>query len=388
MSVVPVSDMDQAKRPNAGLIGQRGSREKLSTPCLVLDLDAMERNISTMGAMCRNAEWSLRPHAKTHKSIEVARRQLAEGAKGVAVATIGEAECFQRAGLGDILITSPIPPGLKMDRLIRLAALSGSITCVADSRECIRLLQAAAGEAETTLPVLIDVDMGRHRSGVTSPDQAVALAKEIGASANLELRGLQAYAGHLSHMTDFAARSADAAVAARRIADVVSALEDEEVHLECVSGGSTGTVFIEPGLNQLTEMQCGSYVFMDLEYDVVDLDGRQSRPFEPALFVRTTVISKNVADIATVDAGRKHFATKLGTAPQIWPNEGFYQMKPESDEHGRISVVAGEDRLQVGMSFECFIPHCDPTANLFNEYHVCRKDTLVDIWPIDARGAI
>lgn len=374
--------------PNAELIGQSGSRTKLSTPCLVLDLDAVERNISTMAKMCRASGCALRPHAKTHKSIKMAQRQLSAGAIGISVATIGEAECFERAGIGDILITSPVPPGIKMDRLVRLAAQSNTITCVADNIESVRMLQGAMSSTGTTLPVLVDVDMGRHRTGVTTPDQAVDLAREIEASANLDLRGMQAYAGHLSHMVDFAARANEADAAAAHLGEFVSALEEKKFCAERISGGSTGTIFVEPGLNRLTEMQCGSYVFMDLEYDVVDLDGKWSRPFDPALFVRTSIISKNVSDIATIDAGWKHFATKLGTPPQVWPNEGDYQVKPESDEHGRISVVAGEDRLKVGMSFECFVPHCDPTANLFSEYHVCRADTLVDIWPVDARGAI
>lgn len=369
-------------------MGKEGSRQQLCTPCLVLDLDALERNLSHMAKLCRDAKIALRPHAKTHKSIEIARRQIDAGAVGICVATIGEAEVFANGGIAKILITSPLPPGPKMVRLIALIASGADVSCVVDDQHCAACLDDLAKQADCNVPVYIDIDTGRHRTGVASPGDAALLARRVITSDKLQLGGLQAYAGHLSHLNDFEDRKKGARETGNLVASATAALIDENIPIPVVTGGSTGTVTIDPQLGALNELQCGSYVFMDVEYDPVDLDGRLSCLFEPALFVRTTVISKSQPDMATTDAGWKHFATKIGTPPRIWPDNGSLNIKPQSDEHGTLSVIAGEDRLQIGDSFECWIPHCDPTANLFSHYHVVRGDTLVDIWPVDARGAI
>ena len=374
--------------PNAGLIGRPGSRVELCTPALVLDLAAFERNLTAMADWCDRHGVALRPHAKTHKSVEVARRQLSAGAIGNAVATIGEAERLTGGGIGNLLITSPLATPAKLARLRALLERAEGLMAVADSIDGVDALAAAVSGTERRLIVLLDLGVGRQRTGCTSHEQALAVARRIAGSDSLSFGGVQAYAGHLQHTAEFAERALQDEVEYRRAGETIERLRADGLVPSIVTGAGTGSHAIDAGGGLFSELQCGSYVFMDVRYQEVTLRPDEAQPFEPALFVRTSVISANAAGHVTTDAGLKHFATD-GPRPVIArgaPDGAEYHFF--GDEHGRIELPDAARHLPVGTALECITPHCDPTVNLYDVYHVVHGDTLVDIWPIDARGAI
>ena len=374
--------------PNADLIGRPGSRAALCTPALILDLAALERNLLAMAAFCDRHGVALRPHAKTHKSVEVARRQLGAGAIGISVATIGEAERLTDGGIGNLLITSPLATPAKLRRLRALLDRAEGLMAVADSVRGVDALAEAVAGADRRLIVLVDIGVGRQRTGCTSTEQALAVAHRIAGSSSLSLGGVQAYAGHLQHTAEIAERERLGETEAAKTAEAVARLRGEGLAPRMVTGAGTGSHAQDAAGGLFTELQCGSYAFMDVQYQQVMLRPDAAQPFEAALFVRTSVISANAAGHVTTDAGLKHFATD-GPRPAIArgaPEGAEYHFF--GDEHGRIELVDAPRHLPVGTALECVTPHCDPTVNLYDVYHVVHGDTVVDIWPIDARGAI
>jgi D-serine deaminase-like pyridoxal phosphate-dependent protein len=374
--------------PNAGLIGQPGSRARLCTPALVLDLAALERNIMAMAAYCSERGVALRPHAKTHKSIEVARRQLEAGAIGISVATIGEAERLTDGGIGNLLITSPLATPAKLGRLRTLLERAEGLMAVVDSLHAVDELAEAIAGTDRQLIVLVDLAVGRRRTGCADAGQALAVARQIAGSNSLAFGGVQAYAGHLQHTADLEERRRQNEAEYATVSEAVARLRAEGLMPRMVTGAGTGSHALDAAGGVFTEMQCGSYVFMDVQYQEVALRPEAAQPFEPALFVRTSVISANAAGQVTTDAGLKHFATD-GPRPLIArgaPEGAEYHFF--GDEHGRIELADASRHLPVGSALECITPHCDPTVNLYDVYHVVHGDVLVDIWPVDARGAI
>lgn len=376
-----------ARAANAPLIGADDARGRLLTPALLVERDVLDANIAAMQARCDQAGVALRPHAKAHKCLAIAQRQIAAGAVGICVATPGEAEIFAQAGIPDILVTSTFAPGPALERLADVAALC-RLTLVLDHPETARALAAAARARGLSIRVLVDLDMGRHRSGVDGAQGVAALAGTIVAEDGLVLAGLQAYAGHLSHQADAGARAAGAAEAGEAVRAALDAIGPYmEGTKPVVTGGSTGGFVQEVALGLYSEFQCGSYALMDAEYDVIDPDGSGRPGFPTSLFVAVRVISANSAGIATTDGGEKRFAAKRGTAPVIArgaPAGSLY--RPSSDEHGTITLPDGVS-LPLGSVVEMQVPHCDPTVNLYDFIHVVHGDSLVDIWPVDARGA-
>jgi D-serine deaminase-like pyridoxal phosphate-dependent protein len=374
--------------PNADLIGRPGSRAGLCTPALLLDLSALEGNLSAMASFCDRHGVALRPHAKTHKSVEVARRQLAAGAIGISAATIGEAERLTQGGIGNVLITSPLTTPAKLGRLRALLDRAEGLMVVADSVAAVDALAAAVAGAERRLIVLVDIGVGRQRTGCADTEQALAVARRIAGSNSLAFGGVQAYAGYLQHTEDLSERERQGEIEAAKTAAVVARLRAEGLPPRMITGAGTGSHAQDAAGGLFTELQCGSYAFMDVQYQQVALRPDAAQPFEPALFVRTSVISANAAGHVTTDAGLKHFATD-GPRPVIArgaPDGAAYHFF--GDEHGRIELADAPRHLPVGSVLECLTPHCDPTVNLYDVFHVVHDDTLVDIWPIDARGAI
>jgi 3-hydroxy-D-aspartate aldolase len=371
---------------NAELIGRAGSRYDLATPALVIDLDIFERNIARMAEFARERNVALRPHAKTHKCAEIARRQIAAGALGVCAAKLGEAEALADAGIDSILVTSPVVTERGIARLMRLNARVGDLMVVCDNSAIAARLAEAVTALGKKLSLLVDIDPGMGRTGVRPGNDARELVRMAARNPAFEFKGLQCYAGNLQHLESRNERRDKSLGALAELGDFCRQLRSEGIPLEILTGGGTGTFDIDPDAGILTELQVGSYVFMDRQYNEVWEKSGGQPPFETSLFVQTTVISANRAGLATTDAGFKAFATDAG-APKIVsgaPTGASYFFF--GDEQGGIMYSPDERRLNPGEVVSCAVPHCDPTVNLYDTYHLVRDDRLVAIWPIEARG--
>ncbi len=366
--------------------GEAGSRYRLNTPSLILDLDALERNISRMAETIRGFGRRLRPHAKSHKCIRIAESQIDAGAIGICCATLDEAEIMAAGGIKGILITSPLTTAIKIQRLVDIARQVPGTMVVVDDPENAATLARAAQEAGIVLSVLIDVELGFARTGVVSVDAAEALARVIAHEPSLRLAGIQAYGGHLQHTADYAERLELSRHAHRFVSEVVNRLTGIGMPPEIVTGGGTGTHDIDGREGPFTELQAGSYVFMDAEYRDITFENDRDWPFDNALFVQTAVTSTNGTGTVTTDAGTKAFAQN-GPRPRISTPDfasAFYEYA--GDEHGRLKGGPGMQLPRLGAVIECIVPHCDPTVALYDVFHCVREDRLVDIWRIDARG--
>lgn len=367
------------------LIGRQGSRAALNTPVLVLDVDALDRNVARMAALAVEAGVALRPHAKTHKSVDIARRQLAAGATGVCCAKIGEAEVMVDGGIPGVLVTSPVAAPAAIDRLARLAVRAEGLMAVVDHPDVARAIDAALGES-ATLDVLIDVDPGIRRTGVASAETAVALARVIARCAHLRLRGVQFYCGVQQHVEDYAQRRAAIAERTDYLGSVLAALEGAGFPCPLVSGGGTGTHHIDLSLGVFTELQVGSYVFMDRQYLDCALTPDDPAPFEVALTVDSRVVSANHDALVTIDAGFKSLSTDGGAAGVQDGAPARAAFAFMGDEHAALIAPGIGTALRPGDRVTLTVPHCDPTVNLYDHFHVVRGGTLIDIWPVSARG--
>nr|WP_116092399.1 alanine racemase [Sphingomonas crusticola] len=353
-----------------------------STPCLVLDVDALRRNVARMAEFAKDRGLRLRPHAKTHKSREVAALQAQAGAVGICCATLYEAE--QLAGAApSILLTSPIAGPQAIARVAALVERGVDLAVVADHPAFLSAL-ATALPAEGRLSVLVDIDPGMGRTGVASPADAVALARAITAHASLRFGGIQYYCGGEQHIPALAARRAAIGMRNIRLAGTISALTSAGLQPAVVTGGGTGTHGIDADAGLLTELQAGSYVFMDQDYGACELGG--AGPFELALTVHATVVSANQAGWVTIDAGIKAIATDSGR-PAVMrgaPTDSVYGFT--GDEFGRLDLPAQGAPLAVGTRIVMAASHCDPTANLHGIYHLMKDNAAAGIWLAEARG--
>lgn len=345
------------------------ARAELPTPALLLDVAAMDRNIAAMAEYARVRDLALRPHAKTHKSGEIARRQIAAGAVGICCAKLGEAEALAADGVGDIHLTSPVVTANGIARLTALAAQI-RLSVVADHPDVVRRL---AGCGAT---LFIDVDPGKHRTGVTSPEAAVTLARAI-AEAGLPLGGVQYYCGSEQHITTFADRHAAISEKTAYLRTVLATLADAGFDIPVVTGAGTGTFAIDAELGVLTELQVGSYIFLDREYRDCELAGPV---FEQALWVDSTVVSANTPGMVTIDAGLKSFATDAGVPVVATGTARFAFM---GDEQG---ALIGEGLPGLAERVTLVPPHCDPTVNLYDCYFLVEGGTVTGAWPVTARG--
>ncbi|HEY8616803.1 alanine racemase [Phenylobacterium sp.] len=363
------------------LVGQPGSRQAIPTPAAVLDLDAFEANLALMAERARAAGLALRPHAKSHKSAWIARRQMEGGAVGVCCAKLAEAEALAAAGIGAILVTSPIAGQANAARAARLAGELQDFRIVVDHADGVAEL-AATGQA---MQVLIDVDVGLGRTGVHSADQAADVARAILRHPRLRLLGVQGYGGHWQHMQGANARAAAVADGMARLSAAIAAIREAGGQVEVVTGGGTGTFAADMAQGVLTEVQPGSYAFMDREYrDALGAD--PDGAFRQALCVATTVISANHPKWVTVDAGLKALSTD-GPAP-VPATPGFEtaSFRFFGDEHGMLSRPEGR---QVGRGERTdLVPgHIDPTIDRHDVLWLVRGDVLEGMIPVEGRGA-
>ena len=371
---------------NAHLIGVPGGRAALATPALIADIAVIKRNIAAMATHCARMGIALRPHAKTHKCATLAKLQIEAGALGVCCAKLGEAEALAAAGVPNILITSPIVAKPALKRLAALNAAAEGLMVVVDTPALVPALVDAARASGRILKVLVDLDPGLHRTGVAPGEPAYALAAAVAAEADLSFEGIQCYAGQVMHLGDAVQRRAKSLAVMKLIADTRDELTRRNLPPRILTGGGTGTVDIDPEAGVLTELQAGSYVFMDREYNDVWTNAGARPPFETSLAVQTTVISAALEKLATTDAGLKSFACDAGPpklATGAGPSAAYFFF---GDEQGGVLCEDAADRPALGAVLSCVVPHCDPTVNLYEILHIVDGDTLVDIWPIEGRG--
>jgi len=355
-------------------VGQK--LEEVDTPALILDLEKFETNLSTLKE-CVAGKVRVRPHAKTHKCPEVAKRQIAMGAVGMCCQKVSEAEALVDGGIADVLVTNEIVGAPKIERLAALAKRARVGVCV-DNRENILQLRASGAK----LDVYVELEVGMHRCGVAPGEPALALVREITASPNLRFAGLQAYHGRAQHIRSIEQRHAVIEVAAQHVQHTKRLLADAGIACPIVTGAGSGTFMLEVEAGAWDEIQPGSYAFMDADYAKNEWAAPLPR-FEHALFVLSTVMSRPSPDLAIVDAGLKASSVDSGM-PGVWQRPGLTYTHA-SDEHG---WVEGQPLPALGEKLLLVPGHCDPTVNLYDWYVCVRAGRVEALWPITARGAV
>lgn len=358
---------------------------EIPTPALLIDLDIFEKNMATMRDLCKARGHKCRPHGKAHKSPIIAKKQLEYGAQGQCAAKLGEAEVLVNGGISDVLITAPVVGRRKIERLLALHRITPDIKVVVDSPENINDLSAAAAAKGSKLKVLIEINVGQNRTGVDHPEDAAELARHISKLSGVELAGMQAYGGSNQHIVAFENRreiellSLERAVAARR------AVEKAGFPVGILSVGGTGTYNIDTEIPEVTEIQPGSFIFMDAHYSSIGgPNSVEFKDFGNSLSVYTTVISHPSKGRAITDGGNK----ALSTDESMPVPKGLtgIEYRPGGDEYGIISLKQPNRDLKVGDKVD-FIPgHCDTTVNLHNFFFGHRNGVVEAVWPIEGRG--
>jgi D-serine deaminase-like pyridoxal phosphate-dependent protein len=359
---------------------------ELPTPSLVLDLERFEANLDRMNFFTRERGIAVRPHAKTHKCVEIARRQLARGASGISVATLAEAEVMLRGGIRELLITGEVVGEPKVSRLIQVICRAPETMVVVDDAGNAKELQHASSSAGVRIPVLIDLDIGQNRTGIQPGEPALRLAESIEGAKNLVLRGICAYAGQVAHVVGFENRLASSRQAMELAVSTRDLLLKHGHNMEILTGASTGTYNIDPDIEGLTELQSGSYVFMDIDYRRIGgKSGAVYEDFAPALCVLATVIHRS-SNKAIVDAGLKAFSTDRPFGPEPLEVNGVHY-EFAGDEHGRLLLESPSRQIKLGDKLRFIIPHCDPTVNLYDRFYCVRGDSVEGVWPIMERAS-
>ncbi|MBU3032016.1 3-hydroxy-D-aspartate aldolase BhcC [Paracoccus marinaquae] len=364
-----------------------GMDEKdIQTPCLILDLDALERNIKKMGDYAKAHGMRHRAHGKMHKSVDVLKLQeKLGGAIGVCCQKVSEAEVFVRGGIKDVLVSNQVRDPLKIDRLAQLPKLGSNIIVCVDDVANVADLSAAAQKHGTELGVFVEIDCGAGRCGVKTTPEVLAIAKAVDAAPGLKFTGIQAYQGAMQHMDSYEDRQAKLDAAIAQVTDAVEGLKAIGLAPELVSGGGTGSYYFESNSGVYNELQCGSYAFMDADYGRIhDKDGKRidKGEWENALFILTSVMSHAKPNLAVVDAGLKAQSVDSGL-PFIYGRDDVKYIKC-SDEHGVVDDPNGV--LKVNEKLKLVPGHCDPTCNVHDWYVGVRNGKVETLWPVSARG--
>ncbi len=358
----------------------------IQTPCLVLDLDALDRNIVKMGKIARDMGMRHRIHGKMHKSVDVALLQERLGGScGVCCQKVSEAEVFVRGGIKDVLVSNQVRDPAKIDRLARLPKRGARVIVCVDQIENVADLSAAAQRHGTVLECLVEIDCGAGRCGVKTTQDVVAIARAIDAATGLKFSGIQAYQGAMQHMDKYADREAKIAIAVDQVRDAVQGLKAVGLDCDIVGGAGTGSYYFEGRSGVYNELQCGSYAFMDADYGrILDKDGHRidQGEWENALFILTSVMSHAKADKAIVDAGLKAQSVDSGL-PVVFGRTDVKYVKC-SDEHGVVEDPQGA--LKVNEKLRLVPGHCDPTCNVHDWYVGVRGGVVEVVWPVSARG--
>ncbi|GGA07079.1 3-hydroxy-D-aspartate aldolase BhcC [Neptunicoccus cionae] len=358
----------------------------IQTPCLVLDLDALERNIKKMGDYAKDHGMRHRAHGKMHKSVDVLKLQQDLGAAvGVCCQKVSEAEVFARGGIKDVMVSNQVTDPAKIDRLAKMPKLGCRVLVCVDDPENVKALSEAAVKHGTQIEALVEIDCGAGRCGVSTTQDVVNIAKLIDSAEGLKFAGIQAYQGAMQHMDLYTDRKEKLDVAIAQVADAVQGLKSNGLDCDIVGGGGTGSYYFESGSGVYNELQCGSYAFMDADYGrILDEDGQRidQGEWENALFILTTVMSHAKADKAIVDAGLKAQSVDSGL-PFVYGRDDVEYLKC-SDEHGVVADPNGA--LKVNDKLRLVPGHCDPTCNVHDWYVGVRGDKVETVWPVSARG--
>ncbi|RLA12324.1 MAG: DSD1 family PLP-dependent enzyme [Gammaproteobacteria bacterium] len=357
--------------------------EDICTPALIVDLDAFEHNIEVMQQYIVEHGLRHRAHAKTHKSVDIALYQIEHGgACGVCCQKVSEAEAMVAGGVKDVLVSNQVVDRRKINRLAMMAKKARTLVCVDDAGN-IDDLSAAAVKHGVTIECLVEIDCGAGRCGVQWGDPVVALAKKIAASDGLKFSGLQAYQGAAQHVHEFEERKGKIDTAIKQVADTVEMLKAEGLECDIIGGAGTGSYYFEGTSGVYNEMQCGSYIFMDADYQrVKDDKGGNISEFQNSLFIWTSIMSKAKADKAICDAGLKAQSVDSGL-PVIFGRSDIEYIKC-ADEHGVISDPDGS--LKLNDKLKLVPGHCDPTCNVYDWYVGVRNGKVECLWPVSARG--
>ena len=361
------------------------SLSDLPTPALLIDLDILERNLQALAGYMKGRPVSFRPHGKAHKSPVIGKLQLASGAKGLCAAKLGEADVLIRGGITDVLITAEVVGRLKIQRLMALLAITPDVKAVVDNEQNVIDLSTAALAARRKLKVAIDCNVGQNRTGLGTPEEVVALAQVVARQKGLELVGLQGYGGNNQHVKGFANRRAREVQSNERVVAARQALEKAGFTVQIVSVGGTGSYNIDAEFPGVTEIQPGSYVFMDTNYNKIGgRDTAEFSEFGNSLSVLTTVISRATAGRAIVDAGGKALSTDEAPPEPVELTGATYGVS--GDEYGALRLQEPSRDLKVGDQVRILPGHCDTTVNLHNVYFAVRKGVVEHVWPIEGRG--
>ena len=358
----------------------------IQTPCLVLDLDALERNITKMGQFAKDMGVRHRVHGKMHKSVDVALLQEKLGdACGICCQKVSEAEAFARGGIMDVLVSNQVCDPAKIDRLVRLPKRGArTIVCV-DDIDNVADLSTATQKHGTNIECLVEIDVGAGRCGVTTTEAALEIAKAIDGADGLKFAGIQAYQGSVQHLDSYDARKQKIDIVVDMAREAIDAMKAEGLSCDIVGGGGTGSYYFEGTSNVFNELQCGSYAFMDADYGrILDKGGNRidDGEWENSLFILPSVMSHAKADKAICDAGLKAQSVDSGL-PVIFGLSDVEYIKC-SDEHGVISDPKG--KLKVNDKLKLVPGHCDPTCNVHDWYVGVRGGKVECLWPVTARG--
>jgi 3-hydroxy-D-aspartate aldolase len=356
----------------------------IQTPCLVVDLDALERNIVTMGNYAKAMGVRHRVHGKMHKSVDIALLQEKLGNScGVCCQKVSEAEVFARGGIKDVLVSNQVRQPEKIDRLARMPKLGARVLCCVDDLDNVADLAAAVAKHGTEIECLVEIDCGAGRCGVGEGQPVVDIAKALEAAPGLKFAGIQAYQGAMQHMESFEDRQGKTSLATAMVSRTIEMLKAEGLECDIVGGGGTGSYYFEGSSGVFNELQCGSYAFMDADYQrILDKEGKKISEFENALFILTSVMSHTKADKAICDAGLKVQSVDSGL-PYIFGRDDVEYIKC-SDEHGVISDPDGI--LKINEKLKLVPGHCDPTCNVHDYYVGVRNGKVETLWPVSARG--
>lgn len=361
------------------------SKWDLDTPALCVDLDKLQRNIDKMQRACNANKIAVRPHAKTHKCAAIAKLQMAAGAIGICAAKLSEAEALFEAGLDRIMMTTANLPPAKIRRAMQLKKRYPGFVQAVDYDQNARDLNDAAKEAGVVADVVIDVAVGT-RTGIPPGEDAIKLAQLVDKQPNLKLRGLLSYDGGAQHITGFMTRKERALKAIEENARTQEKMKQIGLNTEVFSGGGTGTYNIYHLVPGFTDVQAGSYIFMDMQYIAIgNADGQPIYDdFEPSLTVLATVVNNRFPGRLTTDAGAKALTLNVPHAGVIGEPDMDYNAG--SDEFGSITFKEARKEWKMGEKMELIVPHCDPVVNEYDYIYGTRNDRVETVWEITARG--